>query len=306
MRALCVFGLVGSLLCALEARSEGIVIDSREYKLSLNAATGGIDPAAIWTRHVVPAIEKALRNDDGSLPKAVPFGAPETRRVRFWDTAGCTLSLHDFVLRERTPMKGDQPDPAGRKFTLKLRSTDLFQAANTRILESEGKTKLEEDIVLTGQPGERLGTRSQFSASVPRSGEGDAFPATFSNVLALFPELQEELRDAHVAIEGQAAMKGGRIVREVVHSDAEVPLGKKAKATFDLTVWYADPPGSAATVAELSFKYKTNDGEVSEAVARRGRALFFALAGTLGPLRDPDPEPKTPSALPEECRAAAR
>ena len=83
---------------------------------------------------------------------------------------------------------------------------------------------------------------------------------------------------------------------------AGVDLGNKIDAEFDLTLWHI--AGAAQpVVAELSFKYEFDNGDLEGAVAWRALVLFRALQEMLGDWASPERETKTSLALPKSCQS---
>jgi hypothetical protein len=75
-----------------QAMADGVTIDSREYKLSLNSEKfAGQSPKdmadRLWERALKPAIVKRLGAHENGEPRyQKAFKLTETRAVRFWDT----------------------------------------------------------------------------------------------------------------------------------------------------------------------------------------------------------------------------
>jgi hypothetical protein len=304
-----------------QAVADGVSIDSREYKLSLNSEQfAGQAPKELadrlWEQVLKPAIAKRLDARENGEPRyKKAFKLTETRAVRFWDTNACLLRRNDFALRERVDLVSGQEKISQRKVTLKLRSPDLFRAAGTRIGAGSGKVKLEEDIgplLARGKAAngaemsvvEPRSMRSLFSTSVTQAAAGDVAFRSLADVLRLYPNLKQELTENTGDADPQAQLEHGRTEYEIVFEKAEVDLGDTITAEFALTLWFATPEASASPpdVAEISFAYKTDGGKVSSAVTQRAKNLYIGLQDDLGDWLDRKPGTKTEQALPEACK----
>ena len=143
--------------------------------------------------------------------------------------------------------------------------------------------------------------RSLFSRSATRRIKAEPSLTSLADVVALYPGLDAALeRGGVVGTALQMPLMSGERFRELVFSGAFVDLGK-VEAEFDLTLWHV---GEAAqpVIAELSFKYKVEDGEVADEDAWRALVLFRALQETLGEWASPESETKTSLALPKSCQ----
>jgi hypothetical protein len=282
------------------------VLDSREYKVALAPAKfAGPAPAEqvaeLWEKAVKPAIGRLDPRSNGKPRFKESFDGGKTRRVVFRDTTTCALRSAGFALRERAKLKdGKAADDA--RLTLKLRAPDLF-IVDSANLEGSGdaSTKLEEDIVPFGAAAGGPSMRSLYSRSVNQDIGGGEAPDSVRDTIKLYPGLENELIKAGVA--GSildAALAKGPPIRELVFEGALVDLGGKVDAEFALTLWYAfdAPPNVAPLIAELSYRYETDKGDVSGAVARRALVLFQALQTQLGDWASAEHETKTALGLP--------
>ena len=122
------------------------------------------------------------------------------------------------------------------------------------------------------------------------------------DVIELYPNLDSALRSAGVANNAlNDALVSGERFHERVFRGALVDLGEDVDAEFDLTLWYA-AKSSKPVIAELSFKYDTQDGELTSAVAWRALLLFRALQEMPGGWASAAGETKTKMALPKKCQ----
>ncbi len=78
-------------------------------------------------------------------------------------------------------------------------------------------------------------------------------------------------------------------------------LGAGIVGKFTLTLWYFGAQQQRPTVAEISFKCATVDGDMPGAAARRALALFIAMQTELGGWVNSDHSSKTALALPSVC-----
>jgi hypothetical protein len=316
--------LVASLCTPPHVRAEGIKIDSREYKLILDSAKfAGANPTNIvnefWHQVLTPIIEQRLDSRANGKPRhKANFELDKERHVAFRDAKNCILTVNGYALRERTKLKGGVPDASTREITLKFRTPDLFLAAMAPFggASDNAKSKLEEDVTpeverRAGPLGsivvafaEPPGMRSLFSASVSQRIEADASVTSLRDVMELHPGLEKTLHRAD-GDPVSAVLVSGASFHELVFSGALVDLGAETNAEFDLTLWYR--PGAAfalrPVIAELSFKYDTDQGRVAEPVARRAFSLFRAMQEQLGDWTSPEHQTKTSMALPPSCSA---
>jgi hypothetical protein len=311
------------LSSAAAPAGDGVVLDSREYKLMLDPNAFVTAPSAeavnlFWDDMLKPVIERRLdRRNGGQARSKKRFKLDEVRTIRFWDTPSCALDAAGFVLRERADADaGDQ-----RELTLKLRTPDLFLAAATDLpgRAAGASSKREEDIApllvrtidssgadraVVAQP---ASMRSLFAVSTKQQIRAADMPRRLSDLFALYPTLATSLAQIDRTLVQTTDLVAGESVRELVFEGAEVDLGDDVDAEFALTFWYTGPNRGAAAsteppaIAELSFKYSTADGRVPGSVSRRAMQLFMGLQEDLAWAR-PDRATKTSSALPAPCR----
>jgi hypothetical protein len=294
--------------------TRGIRLDSREYKLMLDPAKFDDAPEPtierLWGKVITDIIAAALDRRNRGKPRHKKSLAPgPERHVVFHDTKDGFLNANGYLLRERTSLKDGR-----RELTLKFRTPDIFQAAQSWIGAAGGKAEFEEDIApLIRRTFARSGEvrvafahpptmRSLFSKSVTVRIDADFATQSLRHVTALFPGFGGALRKAGLDKETfRAPLQSGERIHELVFNGAFVDLGENLEAEFDVTLWYADE-ATEPMVAELSFKYPTNKGAVAGAVARRAMILFQAMQEMLGDWASPERETKTSLALPASCR----
>ena len=210
------------------------------------------------------------------------------------------------MLRERLDIDDGHADSSTREVTLKLRTPDLFLAAGTPLAAAnhEADDKLEEDIgVLLVRTKDRTGEertavaeppsmRSLFSRTVSQPLAAEVTLTSLDDLVDLYPGLD----DLDISGEGGDLVQG-QLIREWVFEGAEVDLGENLDAEFALTLWFlAGTSNSAPSIAEISFKYKTKDGNVAPEAARRAMTLFLAIRrSSTGPARSGRPRPASGS-----------
>jgi hypothetical protein len=267
-------------------------LDSREYKLALDPAKfAGSDLSA-----KVAALRNAVKLVIGDLD---PGSKEKHRRIVFRDTEKCALWAAGFTLRERAKLKnGNVAEDA--ELTLKFRVPDMFIAADVN-LSGSNDTKLEEDIVTFRGADGGPSMRSLYSRSVNQDVDDGEMPESVQDATKRFPGLKKELRKNGVAESVlEAALVKGPSIREMVFEGGSVDLDENADAKFAITLWYSfgTPPPAVPLAAEFSYRYKTEHGDVSGAVARRALVLFQALQTQLGDWASAEHEPKTALGLP--------
>jgi hypothetical protein len=87
-------------------------------------------------------------------------------------------------------------------------------------------------------------------------------------------------------------------MRERCFEGAGVRLGDNSKASFTFTLWYPEETLSIPRVAEISFKYKVPERDITDRVPRRALALFTFMQKDLGKLVNLKDSSKTALALP--------
>jgi len=305
------------------AQAGGIEVDSREYKLMLAPTKfAGEEEKAkavdrFWREALKPIVDKRLDAQDDGTPRSKKAFKPDgkERHVLFRDTKDCLLDHNGYAFRERVRVKNGDEDSSTREVTLKFRTPDLFLASETALKGSsdEADTKFEEDIapVIASAFDQSTGTsrvvvqprsmRSLFSVSTKESvGAHDRFDV-LEHIMLAYPDLQSNLRKAGVSNDvASSNLVAGMAIRELVFEGAKVDLGRDTDAEFALTLWY---PKNGRTspepfTAEISFKYETESGRVSEAVARRALKLFQAMQEGLGDWLSLEHATKTSLALP--------
>jgi hypothetical protein len=293
--------------------ARGLRLDSREYKLMLDPAkfvgARKLIVERLWDEVITDIIATRLdRRNNGKLRHKKKLTPGPERHVVFRDTEGGLLNANGYLLRERMRVRDGR-----RELTVKFRTPDIFQAAQSWIVAADD-AEFEEDIaplirrtftpagevhVAFAQPPTM---RSLFSQSATVGIEKDFAIRSLRDVIGLFPGFATALRRIGIDEEiVRTRLRSGERVHELVFNGALVDLGENVDAEFDLTLWYADETAEPM-VAELSFKYATNNGAVPGGVARRAMILFQALQDTLGDWASPERETKTSVALPAGCR----
>jgi len=281
-------------------------LDAREYKLLLNPARFQEAPFELvadtfWEERLKPVIRKLGRRD-GEPRHDGRFDAPSERIVRFWDTQDCLLSKADLALRERWTAANGTPVVDAPEITLKLRMPDLFVVAATALpgRGDDARTTLEEDIapLEVDDPAPqktavvvpvKRSIRSRFSLSTTQAA-GWAEPyRTLGGLRSLFPTVGNILFPAGSEFTPGSMLISGPTIREVALKGAHVKFGDSIVGKFTITLWYFGPAYTAPTVAEISFKCATADGDMPGKAARRALDLFIDMQTDLGNWVNSDP-----------------
>jgi hypothetical protein len=273
--------------------AKGIELDSREYKLMLepDRFAGDAPEEAIEdfiSDQLGPAIRTSFGDDAADELAAKGVDLEKRRSVLFRDTQGCMLNSNGFALRERVDLDEDGSRASDPEVTLKFRSPDLFLVTAMRLdaQAEEAETKLEEDIgplSLTKGPDDRVvsmprSTRSQFSRSTSQTVDPGALPQTLEEVDRLYPTFGDDLRFVAGEVDLRAALTPGPEYRELVYRSSKLDLTGHTKTEFSLTIWYQGAGNrTEPALAEVSFSYDTDHGEVPPETAQRARELLLAM-----------------------------
>jgi hypothetical protein len=158
---------------------------------------------------------------------------PQVREVTFFDTPRADLYRRSYILRRRTPYKGDKP---GDKFelTMKFRHPDPDLAFRTKVDFAKGLpgvVKFKEELLLVGS--ELGGMRSVFSHTTQIKNQDMQLGAALGDWEKIFPA---------VATSGVA--KGARIapvskvgIEEVLFDLGIIHFGAGKNAKVNIAVW---------------------------------------------------------------------
>lgn len=285
-------------------------LGAREYKILLDPdKSSKLDKLKnvhdFWKRHIQPVIVDTL---DASAKDYKNFESLIERSVRFYDAPGCTLTRHQFSLRDR---EGPDADSGERKreISIKLRSPDLFVVASTPLARrGTGKPRFEEDIA----PLEATDTkgrvtlesppsmRSRFSLVVEKEVDGGRKLRTWADVTRLFPALRS-LIPADQTPAGGTRLRKGEAIRELAFKGAACTLGGGVEADFTLTLWFFASAPKTVRIAEISYKCRFDGGVMPRAPAVGAFKLFVGLQEKLARRLDLGEASKTKLALPKAC-----
>ncbi len=249
-------------------------IESREYKLL-------IDHTLFRHRsEAVQEIWREIRHASKHLPAVRIKGELNeagSKSVRFLDTPDFSFRRNGLLLRQRW-------DSGKSEMTLKCRSEDLFLAAGTNVRPAKGidaDSKFEEDIAPP------FLCRFSHSATVQgvrpeKTGKPPAAPASVEDATTIFPvigTLSSDDRKLHRKVEIRTVQ--GIVVKETVWKSDTIEIqadedDRPSKASFATILWtrgHTDLP----VIAELSFKIRTDEGELSRSAAVGARSLHRAL-----------------------------
>jgi len=291
-------------------------LKAREYKLLLKPGCFAGEMSSekanqFWNVQIRSVVQGHLdRKDDGKSRHGRGFDAAARRTIVFRDTGDHLLYSADYILRQRSD--GDEGE---KKLTLKLRTTDLFVAADTELpgaRPGEYDTKFEEDIaplqVSVTRAGRRSvsvavprSMRSRFAVSTTQSVQGGVALRCLGDAFELYPTLLDDLlRVSPDGIRSDTELLSGPSISELVFKNAEIDLGAGVTAEFSLTLWYFDFETAAPRVAEISFKCRVEDGFLPRGAASRALALFVGMQG-LGDWVNFEEQSKTALALPPKA-----
>ena len=263
------------MLClSMNVSAADIEIDSREYKLLLNADlfTGDAASRASKVNDYWNALHNAIQNStrEKSAIESNASGSlslNKNRTVSFYDVPeSCDLSNAGYSFRERV-------EKGKRKVTLKFRSADQ-SIASTKDLhgtKSKAKSKFEEDIAVSFV--------STYSSSTTQKIGNSKNLNKMDDPVGLYPGLKSEDFDQHLAIKKVSDLT----VNEYVYESAIVKIGgideiAALNTAFALTLWYNESVSTTqAIVAEISFKYKSDHGHFNSKVDTRAKALFTVM-----------------------------
>lgn len=271
-------------------------LDSYEYKLMLQADrfTESERSAAmrqLWSQDLA----EGLTAIPGASATGKPFTPEKDRAVRFWDTASCLLDDHGYSFRERVKIKDGAENDKKREVTLKYRGDDRTLAAGKDLSakdEDDAKTKFEADVGAI--QGQAEGQRLLFSKSTKQDIKAGKTLNKLDDPLGLYPGLEADLEASGETIDPETPLLpvSGLTVRELVFEGPVALLGDD-EAAFSLTLWFDGAAGSLdhPLLAELSFTFETDDGEVSDATGALAEDLFKAMLAL--PQRDLSASTKT-------------
>src|SRR5262249_24801737 len=146
--------------------------------------------------------------------------------------------------------------------------------------------KLEEDLgplAVRNEPEKGVvatprGVRSQFSRSTTQTVFDNQVPSDLAGIRGLYPSFEEELRAAAGHIDLTTPLEPSTEYRELVYESSKLDITKNLKARFALTLWYEGAENqNQPALAEISFKYGVDNGEVPNKAARRALALLLVM-----------------------------
>ncbi|MBN2824556.1 MAG: hypothetical protein JXQ76_04470 [Campylobacterales bacterium] len=250
-------------------------VDSREYKLMLNASLfDGTNPlnniAQYWSALGTLIDNELVRERLGS------FSLDKERTLMMYDTAGsCLLYNNSLIFRERI-------EDGNREVTLKYRSADRCIAGHQDMDGTgvDAQTKLEEDL---GVP-----YVSKFSHSTTQSISASKNINKLEDPIELYPD---HMNQYNFNEDTTIVKVGGLTIYERVYKGTKVDLGNK-DAEFALTLWYTSPTSTTPVVAEISFKYEDENEDFTQNVVTRAKKLF-ELMQSLSSWNNPNSTTKT-------------
>ena len=260
-------------------------VKSREYKVMLlpEPFAGGDDDIRRAGVRFWADVRTALEPID--IPTEGSFDEVKARRrIRFLDSVEHVFNSQRYVFRERIDVESSD-----REVTLKYRHPDRYVASDRDMRAaqtSNAETKFEEDV--------KPPFVSVFSYSTTVEVDADVDVTRLSQVLDMFPGLEDELADLD---DCDLTDVDSFCAREVVLVGATLLLGKRdAEAECALVVWHDDGKDDTTPVCvEFSFKYGDDEEDYRGSVARDAHDVLKVLHEQL-----PDwvhAEPRTKTAL---------
>ncbi|WP_025565744.1 hypothetical protein [Psychromonas sp. SP041] len=259
-----------AMLClSINVSAANVEVGTREYKILLNPS--------LFTGHESVRMSKindywkVLKNliEKGALKSKASgrLNLEKSRTVSFYDVKGsCDLLNAGYSFRERI-------EDSKRKVTLKFRSSDQLLASIQDLsgTKPKAKSKFEEDVAVPF-----ISTYS--SSTTQKIGKGKKLNK-MDDPVRLYPGLKNKLFDENLAIEKVS----GLTVSEYVYKNTAVKIGSideiaALNAEFTLTLWYNELVSKTqAIVAEISFKYKTDNEHFNSKVDTRAKVLFTMM-----------------------------
>ncbi|MBY0277356.1 hypothetical protein K2Z84_18650 [Candidatus Binatia bacterium] len=177
--------------------------------------------------------KRVARQVPAMIDENARWHTPQIREVTFFDTPRFDLYRRSYILRRRTPYRGDVP---GEKFelTMKFRHPDPDLAWRTRIDFAEGLpgiVKFKEELLLVGT--ELGGMRSVFSHTCQIKNQTMKLGGTLGHWARIFPALVDS-RIAKTAAIGPVNSTG---IEEVLFDLGVIHFGGGRNAQVDLAVW---------------------------------------------------------------------
>jgi len=158
---------------------------------------------------------------------------PQVREVTFFDTPRFDLYRGSYILRRRTPFKGDQPGPAF-ELTMKFRHPDPDLAWRTPIVHAKGLpgvVKFKEELLLVeSQLG---GMRSVFSHTCQLKNQTMKLGTTLGDFERIFPSLGETKIGKGTRL-GPVSKIG---IEEVLFDFGIIHFGGGRNAKVNVAVW---------------------------------------------------------------------
>lgn len=194
------------------------------------------------------------------------------RNIYFYDTPGELFRRNNIILRVRESRHNVWVDD-WCEVTLKCRSHDLLEAANfdpSPIKKKTSRSRLKEEILR----GDDLGSkRSIYSnnAILDTVPLDNVYDRTLADAIKFFPGL------AHLPINKKLPLSvvggNGNKILEACLPLGNLVFGDIVQAHCDIAIWMKSV--GEPIVGELSFSYRVNDENRSEAKAHKRADKFF-------------------------------
>lgn len=177
--------------------------------------------------------KSVARQVPAMIDESPRWHTPQVRDVTFFDTPRFDLYRRSYILRRRTPYRGDKP---GEKFelTMKFRHPDPDLAWRTTVDHAKrlpGIVKFKEELLLVGT--ELGGMRSVFSHTSQIKNQSMKLGRTLGDWARIFPTVL----DSKVA-KGSAIVPVAKVgIEEVLFDLGIIHFGGGRNAKVNLAVW---------------------------------------------------------------------
>jgi hypothetical protein len=195
-------------------------------------------------------LAKSVARQVPALIDESPRGlVPQRREVVFLDTPRFDLYRRSYILRRRTPYKGDRPGPAF-ELTMKFRHPDPDLAWRTPISHAKGLpgiVKFKEELLLVAT--QLGGMRSVFSHTCQLKNQTMKLGTTLHDFARIFPSLAS----SGVAQTARIAPVAKSGIEEVLFELGIIHFGAGRNAKVDIAIW-RDRETQRVLIGEFAFE----------------------------------------------------
>jgi len=174
---------------------------------------------------------------------------PQLREVTFFDTPRFDLYRRSYILRRRTPYKGDAPGPAF-ELTMKFRHPDPDLAWRTPISHAKGLpgiVKFKEELLLVAS--QLGGMRSVFSHTCQLKNQNMKLGTTMRDFTRIFPSLA----GSGVAQAARVTPVSKAGIEEVLFDLGILHFGGGRNAKVNIAIW-RDRETQRVLIGEFAFE----------------------------------------------------